>query len=125
MADSADTKVLIVDDAKFMRVKLRKILEDGGYLVVGEAEDGKEAVQLFSQLKPNITTMDITMPEVDGITALRAIRKLDPAAKVVMISALGQKEKVKDSIFAGAMDFIIKPFTPERVIEVITRVKNK
>ncbi len=117
--------VMIVDDAKFMRGKLRNILENCNFHVVGEAEDGRQAVQLFGKLKPDITTMDITMPNVDGITSLKAIKKISPDAKVVMISAIGQKEKVRDSILAGAMDFIIKPFVPERVIEVVTRIAAK
>lgn len=123
--ENKDISVLIVDDAKFMRVKLRKILEDSGYTVVGEAQDGKEAVRMYSELRPAITTMDITMPEVDGITALKAIKKIEPSVKVIMISALGQKEKVRDSIYAGAMDFIIKPFTPEKVNEVLARIAAK
>lgn len=123
--ENKDITILIVDDAKFMRVKLRKILEDAGYSIVGEAQDGKEAVKMYSELRPTITTMDITMPEVDGITAMKAIKTVNPAAKIIMISALGQKEKVRESIFAGAMDFIIKPFTPEKVTEVLSRIAAK
>lgn len=114
--------VLIVDDAKFMRAKLKSILETGNFKVAGEAEDGKIAVQLYTKLKPDIVTMDITMPNVDGITALKAIKKINPEAKVVMISALGQKDKVKDAIISGAADFIIKPFVPEKVVEVLGRI---
>ena len=117
--------VLIVDDAKFMRTKLRNILENSNFKVSGEAEDGKQAVQMFSQFKPDVVTMDITMPNVDGITALRAIKKINPEARVVMISALGQKDKVKDSLIAGAMDFIIKPFVPEKVVEIVMRIASK
>lgn len=118
--------VLVVDDAKFMRAKLKSILETGNFKILGEAEDGKIAVQLYAKLKPDLVTMDITMPNVDGITALKAIKKINPEAKVVMISALGQKDKVKDAIIAGASDFIIKPFIPEKVVECLTRItKNK
>lgn len=117
--------VLVVDDAKFMRTKLKSILENGNYKIVGEAEDGKEAVQLYAKHRPDVVTMDITMPNVDGITALKAIRKVNPEARVVMISALGQKEKVRDSIIAGASDFILKPFVPEKVIEIIDRIAGK
>lgn len=123
--DNKDVTILIVDDAKFMRVKLRKILEDAGYTITGEAQDGREAVRMYTEQRPVITTMDITMPEVDGITAMKAIKKVEPNARIVMISALGQKEKVRESIFAGAMDFIIKPFTPEKVTEVISRIASK
>lgn len=119
------TSVLIVDDAKFMRTKLRNILENSNFKIAGEAEDGKQAVQLFSKLKPDVVTMDITMPNVDGITSLRAIKKIDPKARVVMISALGQKDKVKDSIVAGALDFIMKPFVPDKVVEIIHRIAGK
>jgi uncharacterized protein len=117
--------ILIVDDAKFMRNKLRNILENGNFKVVGEAEDGGQAIQMYAKLTPDVVTMDITMPNVDGLTALKEIKKNTPDARVVMISALGQKDKVRDSIIAGAMDFVIKPFVPERVIEVVTRIANK
>lgn len=115
-------KVLIVDDAAFMRRKLRSILEQSDMEVVGEADNGRRAIDLIDACNPDIITMDITMPEVDGITSLKAIRAARPGARVIMISAIGQKEKVKDSILAGARDFIIKPFVPERVTEVISRV---
>lgn len=117
--------VLIVDDAKFMRNKLRNILENANFKVVAEAEDGRDAVGLYNKHKPDVVTMDITMPNVDGITSLRAIKKIDPKARVIMISALGQKDKVKDSIIAGAMDFVIKPFVPEKVVEIISRIASK
>lgn len=114
--------VMIVDDAKFMRKKLRSILENCNFTIAGEADDGMQAVKLYAELKPDVVTMDITMPLVDGLTALKAIKKVDPAAKVIMISALGQKEKVRDSIVAGAKDFIIKPFVAEKVAEIVSRV---
>jgi len=117
--------VMIVDDARFMRNKLKNILENGNFRVVGEAEDGRQAVMLFQKLKPDVVTMDITMPDVDGISSLRAIKKIHPDARVVMISALGQKEKVRDSLVAGARDFIIKPFIPEKVIDTMTKVLEK
>jgi len=124
-AKDVKKKVLVVDDAKFMRAKLKTILDGSDFEVVGEAGDGKEALNMYSRLRPDLVTMDITMPVVDGITSLKAIRKLDPDARVVMISALGQKEKIKDSIIAGARDFILKPFVPEKVVEVVTRVAGK
>lgn len=118
----AKKTVMIVDDAKFMRRKLRSILENCNFKVAGEAEDGMQAVKMYSDLKPDVVTMDITMPVVDGVTALKAIKKVDPEAKVIMISALGQKEKVRDSIVAGAKDFIVKPFVAEKVAEIVSRV---
>lgn len=119
---SEKIKVLIVDDAAFMRRKLRTILEKSDMEVVGEAETGRGAIEMLDSCDPDVITMDITMPEADGITSLKAIRQARPGARVVMISAIGQKEKVKDSILAGARDFIIKPFVPERVAEVVSRV---
>lgn len=117
--------VMIVDDAKFMRTKLKNILENGDFKVLGEAEDGAQAVQMFPKLNPDLVTMDITMPNLDGLEALKQIKSAHPQAKVVMISALGQKERVKDCLIAGAMDFVVKPFVPEKVIEVLTRVVSR
>ena len=114
--------VLIADDAEFMRVMLREILDDMGLKTVGEAGDGREALALFRHLKPDLVALDITMPGMDGITALKAILAEDPAALVVMITALGQKEKVLESIQAGARDFIVKPFDQERVQATIGRL---
>jgi two-component system chemotaxis response regulator CheY len=114
-------RVLIVDDAAFMRMMLRDILVRGGYEIVGEAENGQRAVELFRELKPELVTMDITMPEMDGITALKEIRAQDPEAIVIMCSAMGQQGLVIDAIQAGAKDFIVKPFQPERVLEAIKK----
>lgn len=122
MNEASSKTVLIVDDAKFVRAKLRGILEQGGFTVVGEAEDGEQAVEVFKQTKPTITTLDITMPKMDGLSALKEIRSIEPTAKVVMISALGQKEKVKDCIQAGALDFVLKPFVAEKVVSVLNRI---
>jgi len=115
-------RILITDDALFMRVTLKKILTENGYEVVGEAANGQEAVDLFQSLKPDVVTMDITMPEMDGLEALKAIRALDPAANVVMCTAMGQKNMVVEAIQAGAKDFIVKPFQPERVLEAMAKV---
>ena len=112
-------RVLIVDDAAFMRKMLSYALSSGGHEVVGEASNGNEAVQQFQELRPELTTLDITMPEKDGITALREILGLDPLARIVMCSALGQESKVLESIRAGAKDFVVKPFQPERVLDAI------
>lgn len=114
-------RILIVDDAAFMRMMLKDILTKNGYIVVGEAENGSVAIDKFKELKPDLVTMDITMPEMDGITALKEIRKIDPNAKVIMCSAMGQQAMVIESIQAGARDFIVKPFQPERVMEAISR----
>ena len=112
-------RVLIVDDAAFMRKMLSDALSSGGHEVVGEASNGNEAVQQFQELRPELTTLDITMPEKDGLQALREILTFDPTARVVMCSALGQESKVLESIKAGAKDFVVKPFEAERVLEAV------
>ena len=110
-------KVLIVDDAMFMRRMIKDILTDSGdFVVVGEAANGVEAMELYQELHPELVTMDITMPRMDGINAVRLIKKYDPDARIVMITALGQEKKVKESIVAGARGFIIKPLERERVL---------
>ena len=118
-------KVLIVDDALFMRRMLSDILKKEGIEVCGEAENGKDAIEQYRQLKPDLVTMDIVMPkmdEVDGIAAVREIMKTDPQAKIIMVSAMGQHVLVVEAIQAGAKDFVTKPFQPSRVIEAIKRV---
>ncbi len=113
--------VLIADDAAFMRMMIKNILTDAGYEIVGEAENGAVAVSKYRELKPDLTTMDITMPEMDGLAALKEIRGQDPEARVVMCSAMGQQSMVIESIQAGARDFIVKPFQPDRVLEAIQK----
>ena len=113
--------ILICDDAAFMRMMLKDILVKEGYEVVGEAVNGADGVEKYNSLKPDLVTMDITMPEMDGIAALKAIKASDPAAKVVMCSAMGQQAMVVESIQAGARDFIVKPFQKDRVIEAIKK----
>lgn len=115
------TKVLIVDDAAFMRMMIKDILSKNGFEVVGEAENGAKAVEKFQELRPDLTTMDITMPEMDGITAVKEIKKIDPAAKVIMCSAMGQQAMVIEAIQSGARDFIVKPFQPDRVLEAVRK----
>lgn len=117
-------KVLVVDDATFMRIKLRDILEKNGYEVVGEAANGIEAVDRYKELSPDIVTLDITMPEMDGIEALTQIKAFDDDATVVMCSAMGQQSMVMDAIRAGALDFIVKPFDTERVIKALDKIVN-
>lgn len=114
-------RILIVDDAAFMRMMIRDILTKNGYEVCGEANDGAQAIERYKELHPDLITMDITMPEMDGIHALKEIKKLDPNAKVIMCSAMGQQAMVIDAIQAGAKDFIVKPFQPDRVIEAIKK----
>lgn len=114
-------KVLIVDDAAFMRMMIKDILSKNGYDVVGEAENGMVAVEKYRDLKPDLVTMDITMPEMDGIAAVKEIRSFDSSARIIMCSAMGQQAMVIDAIQAGAKDFIVKPFQPERVIEAVDK----
>ena len=116
------SRVLIVDDAAFMRMMIKDILEKNGFQVVGEANNGIKAVELYKKEKPDIVTMDITMPDMDGIEAVKAIRVFDPTAKVIMCSAMGQQTMVMDAIRAGARDFIVKPFQADRVLEAIRKV---
>lgn len=115
-------KVLIVDDAAFMRMMLKDILTKNGYEVIGEAPNGLKAVEMYKADKPDVVTMDITMPEMDGIEALKAIKEVDPAATVIMCSAMGQQAMVMEAIKSGAKDFIVKPFQPDRVIESFKKV---
>lgn len=114
-------RVLVVDDAAFMRKVVTDALVEGGHDVVGEAADGMEAVDRWQELRPDLTTLDITMPEMDGLAALREIISMDPAARVVMCSALGQETKVLESIKLGARDFVVKPFKPERVLDAVSK----
>ncbi|WP_027718304.1 response regulator [Desulfovirgula thermocuniculi] len=115
-------RVLVVDDAAFMRMMIKNIITKNGYEVAGEAENGKQAVQLYAELKPDVVTMDITMPEMNGIEAVKAIRALDPNANIVMVSAMGQQAMVMDAIQAGAKDFIVKPFQQDRLLQALERV---
>ena len=114
-------RILIVDDAAFMRMMIKDILTKNGYEVVGEAADGHQAVEKYKEVQPDLVTMDITMPEMDGITALKEIKKINPNAKIIMCSAMGQQAMVIDAIQAGAKDFIVKPFQADRVLEAISK----
>ncbi|BBW96563.1 MULTISPECIES: response regulator [Geobacillus] len=114
--------VLVVDDAKFMRVTLARILQKGHHEVAGEAENGKDAVELYRRLRPDLVIMDITMPVMNGIEAVRAIKELDPGAKIIICSALGQQRMVVEAVEAGAADFIVKPFEEQRVLEAVARL---
>jgi len=112
-------RVLVVDDAAFMRKVVSDALASGGHEVVGEAGNGAEAVQRYQELSPELVTLDITMPEKDGLEALGEIISLDPGAKVLMCSALGQESKVIESIQKGAKDFVVKPFQPAALLEAV------
>jgi two-component system chemotaxis response regulator CheY len=112
-------RVLVVDDAAFMRKVVSDALSGGGHEVIGEAATGVEAIARFLELQPELTTLDITMPEMDGLTALREIIALDPRARVIMCSALGQESKVLEAIKAGAKDFVVKPFKADRVLDAV------
>lgn len=119
------TTVLIVDDASFMRGSLKFIVENAGHKVVGTAKDGREALELYKKLKPDLVTLDVLMDEMDGFTALKAIRDIDPAAKVIMVTALGQEEKQAEARKLGAVGYIRKPFTLEEISEEMERVRGK
>ena len=114
--------ILVVDDAAFMRMMIKDILSKNGYIVAGEAENGAKAVEKYNELKPDLVLMDITMPDKDGIQSLKESKSADPGAKVIMCSAMGQQAMVIESIQAGAKDFIVKPFQPDRVLEAVKKV---
>ena len=114
-------RILVVDDLAFMRDAIRSVLIEYGFEVAGEAENGRVAVKRYRQLKPDVVILDITMPVMDGISALRMIRKRDPAARVIMCSALGQQEYLIRAIHHGARDFIAKPFRPERIVSAVRK----
>ena len=118
----SEKTILLVDDAAFMRMMLKDILSKSGYNVVGEAENGVRAIEKYKELKPDLTILDITMPEMDGIEAAKGIRAADPNAVIIMCSAMGQQSMVIESIQAGARDFIVKPFQANRVLEAVQKV---
>jgi len=115
-------KILIVDDAAFMRMMIKDILTKNGYEIAAEAENGQKAVEKYAESKPDLVLMDITMPEMDGIQALKKIKEIDASANVIMCSAMGQQAMVIEAIQSGAKDFIVKPFQAERVLEAVKKV---
>ena len=115
-------KILIADDAAFMRMMLADILVEEGFEITGEAENGEEALRLYRELRPNLVTMDIIMPGTGGISAIKNILKDDPQAKILVVSALGQKALVNEALDAGAKGFVVKPFKPEKVIEEVHNI---
>lgn len=117
-------RIMIVDDAIFMRMKLKDIVEKNGYEVVAEAQNGVEAIEKYRAERPEIVTMDITMPEMNGIEALKGIKRIDPHAKVLMCSAMGQQAMVMEAIQAGAIDFIVKPFETDRVLDSLLKASR-
>jgi two-component system chemotaxis response regulator CheY len=116
-------RILIVDDAAFMRMMIKNIVIKNGYEVVGEAENGEVAFELYKELKPDVVTMDITMPEVNGIEGIKKICKFDPQAKIIVCSAMGQETMVMEAIQAGAKDFIVKPFQQDRILQALEGVQ--
>jgi len=115
--------VLVVDDAAFMRVSIKNMLTKNGYEVIGEAENGKIAIQKYQELSPDIVTMDITMPEMDGLASLKEILKADPSANVIMVSAMGQEGMVREAVQTGAKGFIVKPFKEDVIISALGNLK--
>jgi two-component system chemotaxis response regulator CheY len=116
--------ILIVDDLTFIKIVLRDILEKAGFRVVGEASNGEEAIRLYQERRPDVVLMDITMPGMDGLTALKRIRGIDPSARVIICSALGQQRLIVQAIQLGAKDFIVKPFQPQRVVSALKKALN-
>lgn len=114
-------KILITDDAAFMRMQLKNILTKQGHEIVGEAENGRDAIEKYKELRPEIVTMDITMPEMNGVEAVKGIKEVDAGATIIMCSAMGQQGMVVEAIQAGARDFIVKPFTAERIQEAVEK----
>lgn len=115
-------RVLIVDDTEFMRITLKSILEKNGFEVVGEAENGIEGIEKYRELNPDIVTMDITMPIMDGINSLREIKDIDPNANIIMVSSVGQEAVIREAVTAGANSFVLKPFNEQKVIQILTKV---
>jgi len=116
-------RVLVVDDAAFMRVSIKNMLTKHGYEVIGEAENGKVAIQKFQELAPDIITMDITMPEMDGLASLKKILAINPSANVVMISAMGQESMVREAVLSGAKGFIVKPFKEDIIVSALNNLQ--
>lgn len=118
-------RIVICDDSAFMRLVITKILTEDKHEVVAQAADGEAAVQLYREFKPDLMTMDITMPKLDGIGAVRLITEMDPSMRIIMVTAIGQRAIITDAIKAGAADFIVKPFEPEKVRDTVRRVLSR
>jgi two-component system, chemotaxis family, chemotaxis protein CheY len=115
-------KVLIVDDAAFMRVSIKNMLAKNGYEIIGEAENGKVAIQKYQELSPDIVTMDITMPEMDGLASIKKILEYNPSANIIMISAMGQESMVREAVLSGAKGFIVKPFKEDAIVSALNSI---
>lgn len=115
-------KVLIVDDAAFMRVSIKNMLSKNGYEVIGEAENGRVAIQKYQELSPDIVTMDITMPEMDGLASIKKILEMNPSANIIMISAMGQESMVREAVLSGAKGFIVKPFKEDAIVAALNNL---
>ncbi len=115
--------ILIVDDAAFMRVSIKNMLSKHGYEVIGEAENGKVAIQKYQELLPDIVTMDITMPEMDGLASLKKILAINPSANVIMVSAMGQESMVREAVLSGAKGFIVKPFKEDIIVSALSNIQ--
>lgn len=118
-------RVLVVDDAAFMRLAIKNVLEKNGFEVVAEAENGKDGIEKYVEFRPDIVTMDITMPDMTGIEALKKIREIDPNSKIVMISAMGQERMVKEAILSGAKSFIVKPYKEEHITQTLQKIASE
>lgn len=116
------TRVMIIDDAKFMRTLIKKALEDAGFEVVGEADNGEKAIEVFKEVNPDIVTLDIVMPDKSGIEVLKEILKIKPDVKVIVVSAMGQTDMITEALNLGAKDYVVKPFQPHTLVEVVKRV---
>lgn len=117
-------RLMIVDDASFMRVAIRRMIEKKDYEIVCEAEDGQQAIEKFQKYRPDIITMDITMPNLSGIEALKEIKKLSSTVKVIMVSAMGQEALIREAVMHGANSFIVKPFKEDKLLEVLESMKS-
>lgn len=115
-------RILVVDDAAFMRLSLKTMLEKNRFEVVGEANNGRKAIEMYKMLNPDIVTMDITMPDMDGIEALAEIMKFDPKANVIMLSAMGQEAKIREAVLIGAKGFIVKPFKEDYLLKALSKL---
>ena len=118
-------RILIADDLSFIRLVQREALSSGGYQIVGEASTGREAVEKYAALKPDLIVLDITMPEMNGLAAMKRILEADPGARIIICSAIGQQSLIVEAIKAGARDFIVQPFKPERLLRAIAKVLGK
>lgn len=117
-------RIMVVDDAAFMRISIMNMIGKSSHEVIGEAENGRIAVEKYMELKPDIVTMDITMPEMNGLEALKEIIRLDPSAKIIMVSAMGQEAMVRDAVLSGAKGFIVKPFKEEGLLSAVERLNK-